>query len=301
MRVILFFSLFLMLNQANAQDQPIINGIETFGNWDTCAAGEIPQYWDGFNRQVIINGMNLGEVICVKKDSADPKDINYSVRITSEAVLGGSVVAGMLTTGNLNINFTNQDGTIDGGIPYTQKPAMLKGWYKYTPNGTDTAQISVWFKKNGENFGGGKLNLNSQKQVWTLFEIPLNYQPNITPDTVNILFSSSIMKNNLPIGSCLEIDHIWFEGGSLGVNNKQDLINITKIYPNPTSSYVYIEVPKNMKNYTVSIYNTSGQRIITISSKSKVSKVSTNKLSKGVYFVEVCSNKLRKISKLLIR
>ncbi len=290
-----------MLNQANAQNQPIINGIETFGNWDTCAAGELPQYWDGFNRQIIINGMNLGEVICVKKDSADPQDIDYSVRITSESILGGSVVPGMLTTGNLNINFTSQNGDIDGGVPYTQKPATLKGWYKYNPNGTDTALVSVWFKKNGVNFGGGKLELSTQKQVWTLFEVSLSYQPNITPDTMNIMFSSSILEDNLPIGSSLEIDHIWLEGGSLGVNNNQELINKTKIYPNPASSYIYIEAPRNMTHYKVSIYNTSGQRIISINSESNLSKVNTNQLAKGIYFIEVCSEKLRKISKLLIK
>jgi len=197
MRALLFISLFFIFNQAIAQNQPIINGIETFGNWDTCAAGEMPMYWDGFNREIIINGMNLGEIICVKKDSADPQDLDYSVRLTSTSILGGAAVPGMLTTGNLNIDFVTHDGDIDGGIPYTQKPASLKGWYKYTPNGNDTALVSVWFQKDGTQFGGGSIELSSRKQIWTMFEVPLNYQPNITPDTMNIMFSSSIIENNI--------------------------------------------------------------------------------------------------------
>ena len=301
MRVLLFISLFFMFNQAIAQNQPIINGIETFGNWDTCSAGELPKYWDGFNRDIIINGANLGEIICVEKDSADPQDTDYSVRLTSNSILGGAAVPGMLTTGNLSINFITHDGDINGGVPYTQKPATLKGWYKYNPTGNDTALISVWFQKDGQNFGGGKLELNSHKQIWTLFEVPLNYQPDITPDTMNIMFSSTIAKNNIPVGSSLEIDHIWFEGGSLGINKKQEQINNTKVYPNPAKSYVIIKTPKEIDHCNITIYNSNGQRIIKVKSNSNSKKINIKSLKKGAYFIEICSDKLRKISKLLIQ
>ncbi|RLD43005.1 MAG: hypothetical protein DRI86_10725 [Bacteroidetes bacterium] len=299
MRTLLFINLFFILNLAIAQNQPIINGVETFGNWDTCAAGEMPLYWDGFNRDIIINGANLGEIICVTKDSADPQDADYSVRLTTTSILGGAAVPGILTTGKLNIDFVTHDGGIDGGIPYTQKPAILKGWYKYTPTGNDTALVSVWFQKDGQNFGGGKLELSSHKQMWTLFEVPLNYQLDIYPDTMNIMFASSIIKNNIPVGSSLEIDHIWFEGGSLGINTKQ--INNTKVFPNPAKSYVIIETPKEINHYNITIYNSNGQRIIKVKSNSNSKKIDIKSLRKGAYFIEICSDKLRKISKLLIQ
>ena len=299
MRTLLFINLFFILNLAIAQNQPIINGVETFGNWDTCAAGEMPLYWDGFNRDIIINGANLGEIICITKDSADPQDADYSVRLTTTSILGGAAVPGILTTGKLNIDFVTHDGGIDGGIPYTQKPAILKGWYKYTPTGNDTALVSVWFQKDGQNFGGGKLELSSHKQMWTLFEVPLNYQLDIYPDTMNIMFASSIIKNNIPVGSSLEIDHIWFEGGSLGINTKQ--INNTKVFPNPAKSYVIIETPKEINHYNITIYNSNGQRIIKVKSNSNSKKIDIKSLRKGAYFIEICSDKLRKISKLLIQ
>ena len=151
------------LNQGIAQNHPLILGVETFGNWDSTAAGEVPRFWDAFNREIVIMGNNYGNVVCVKKDSADPQDSDYSVRISNQIVMNNSVVAGLLTTAKLNIDFLNQSGGATGGVPYIQKPAQLKGWYKFVSTVTDTANISIWFTNDTNKIGKGSLNIYQKK------------------------------------------------------------------------------------------------------------------------------------------
>ena len=300
MRAILFISLIFTINILVAQNQPIINGVETFGIWDSTAAGELPQYWDGFNREVIVNGNSYGDVVCVTKSSDDPQDSDYSVSLVSTSILGGAAVPGMLTTGNLNIDFMSQNGDITGGIPYSLQPTKLKGWYKYYPQNNDSASISVWFNNNGQSIGGGSLKIDGTHGVWTLFEVDLLYQNGISPDTMNILFSTSTAANAVPLGSKLEIDHIWFEGGNVAINNSQEALNSTKIYPNPASESLNIDTPKSIGSYNINIYNSIGERVLSSNRNSEMATINITSLGIGAYFVEVIADGKRNIRKIII-
>ncbi len=301
MRTTILFILLFTINIAMAQNQPIISGVETFGQWDSAGAGELPRYWDGFNRQINVNGMNLGEVICVTKDSTDPKDMDYSVRLENKSILGAGAVPGILTCGKLDINFVTQNGDINGGVPYSQKPASLKGWYKYDPKLGDTAIISVWFKQGGQNIGGGSIKINNKVSLWTEFDVNLFYQPGSQPDTIIIMFSSSNKKHNVPLGSVLDIDHIWLEGGSLSSNDiKAESLKIN-IFPNPASKQISINIPKNNKHIAVKIYDNTSKIVLETNFNSQNTKLDISKLTSGIYYLEIVSKSIRKIKRIIIK
>lgn len=292
----------LMLAMAGfSQNQPLINGVETFGNWVPNTAGELPQYWDGFNREIIMNGVPVGVVTTITKDSADPKDSDFSVRLVSTSVMGGAAVPGMLTAGKMDIDFMNQTGDISGGIPYTQRPARFKGWYKYNPSGNDTALIAIWIKHDTLEIGGGEVKISNTTSGWTEFTVDINYSNNMTPDTINILFSSSSQRNNVPVGSALDIDHIWLEGGSLGFTRSFKVHTGFKLYPNPAKSYVKIIPELNTRVDYVNVYSSTGALVIHKAEFDREIALNTSQLSNGLYFVEIRSNNASIVEKLIIQ
>jgi len=300
MKIINLIILILIANIAISQNQPIINGVESFEQWDSTAAGELPRFWDGFNRQIIMGGINVGDVVCISKDSANPQDMNYSVRLENKSVLGGAAVPGMLTCGKLNIDFTAQNGNITEGVAYSQKPAAFKGWYKYNPAIGDSALISVWFKQAGQKIGGGEIRIANAETNWTEFNVNINYQIGSQPDTMFILISSSSSKNNVPMGSVLDIDHIWFEGGSLSSSNLPiNSLNFSA-FPNPASDAVNLIIPNNNENTTINVYNSINQRLISTNTNSTNHTIDISALPAGVYFIEVSNHSEKAIKSIIV-
>lgn len=301
MKTIFTFLLITLSSYLIAQNQPLITGVETFGNWTSNSGGELPQYWDGFNREIIINGMPVGTVTTVRKDSADPQDSDYSVQLTSSSVMGGPAVPGMLTTGKMHINFNSQNGDIDGGIPYQAKPAKLKGWYKYNPAMGDTALISIWFKNDTMAIGGGTLKISQSTSLWTAFELDITYSSNLIPDTMNILFSTSTKRNNVPLGSVLDIDHIWLEGGNVGYERPIYAHDDFKLYPNPSSDFIKIESKERFEELRIRILNNLGAVVYESNHYQKNQKIQTRFFKSGIYFVEIGSETSKSIKKLIIQ
>ncbi|MFL5763160.1 MAG: T9SS type A sorting domain-containing protein [Bacteroidia bacterium] len=62
---------------------------------------------------------------------------------------------------------------------------------------------------------------------------------------------------------------------------------VSRIYPNPATTELYIELNNSGKGYAVSISDVSGRVISTGASDKDVFKVNTEALAKGVYFVKI--------------
>lgn len=78
-------------------------------------------------------------------------------------------------------------------------------------------------------------------------------------------------------------------------------INRLKIYPNPASDIVSIEInEQNSKDFTLSVYDISG-KLNHIESSHSNNKIvfSVRHLNRGIYFVELKTNSLRKTMKLI--
>ena len=138
---------------------------------------------------------------------------DYAVQLTTKQV-GDEVVPGYF------LNFQPGDGdfnTWHGGIPYTQKPTGIRGYYKYNVATADSALIIVGFSKAGSNIGTYYAKVGGLHSSYTLFEIPFSPALTETPDSVMFVVASSwevISEegNGGMVGSTLTVDSISFTG-----------------------------------------------------------------------------------------
>ena len=265
---------------AMAQQAEIVNGFDGFETWEAAQVGELPAHWDGMNRNVQFNGMSVGTIECVSKDSINAYEGQYAVKLKNTSVMGGAAVPGILTTGSLLIDWQAQDGTIVGGEAYTQLPLALSGQFKYQPVGNDTASVAISLTENGQVVGGGYLEITSNTSSWTPFNLVIDYEQGAAPDSMNIIFTSSIQEGgNIIDGTVLEIDAIQLSS-FLEVENEAEIQ--VKCYPNPATDLIKIELNKATQG-TLQLIDNQGQSVIIEDYNSSSIQLDVASLSPGMY------------------
>ncbi len=265
-----------------AQQAEVVNGLEGFENWNPAEVGELPIGWDGFNKNVQFNGMTVGTVECVKKSAVDPYEGNFSVSIENTPIMGGPAVPGILTVGDFVVDWNAQDGDIEGGEAYTQLPSELSGHFKYTPVGIDTGFVSVWFLENGQQVGSGRTEFFGTTSDWTSFTVDINFNAGATPDSMNMMFSSSALAAP-PTGSRLEIDAIAFQAF---LSTKNQEISEVLCYPNPTSDHLQIEWGKPVRG-TVDLIDVNGKIVLSKITEGSSVKMNISDVPSGIYHLKL--------------
>ena len=110
-----------------------------------------------------------------------------------------------------------------GGLPYTQKPTNITGYYRYSLPVNDTALLLVHFKKNGLIISTNthKIRGTGTQATFTSFTYTLAVSSSTdTPDSVVIAFASSNVIPNVGVqnNSYLEVDEINFTGPGITQN-----------------------------------------------------------------------------------
>jgi len=139
----------------------------------------------------------------------------YAIQLTTVA----PVAPATDTTGGDFSNATSTEGgdptKWPGGIPYTQTPTGIRGYYTYNVNSADSALVGVVFKKSGKGFAFYAYALGGIHSTYTPFEF--TFTPALTQAPDSIIFvatSSNLLKfNGLP-GSTAQFDSISFTGAS---------------------------------------------------------------------------------------
>lgn len=288
MKTIITLILILINGFTNAQPPLVTSDFESFETWSSAEAGELPDHWDGFNRVIEFNGMPVGDVVCIKKDSINPKDGNYAVEITSESVLGGPAVPGLFTIGELLIDFNTQTGDIVGGEAFTGTPTHFNGWFKYQPVGIDTGFVSLGFSENGVEILQIDFNIDTTTSTWTEFSIPLSFPAGATPDSVNVVFGSTTYTDIIPAGTKLSIDAIEFEYATASTPALSSTTEIL-LYPSPAHSFLTVYHPQEMLS-EVRILDALGRQIYHSTENTNKMTIDVNDFSEGIYYVEVSSH-----------
>lgn len=181
----------------------------TFENWADSLKPDSWSTYDALYNPVFQTTLGLaGKDATVRV----PQLGSYSLRLKTDSVFVQGqfyrVMAGVAAVGDAAI--VSNIPTFYG-IPFPHRPDTLLLAYRYvTPNGTDTATLTIRFRDNNTNLFVGSLPLDSTSQ-FAFVTVPLGqaiYGATAVPDTLRLQFASS---NAAPKdGSQLNIDFVGF-------------------------------------------------------------------------------------------
>lgn len=191
---------------------PISTGFNlNFESWDLITQNAISYeepsggFWATLNPLAKLNG----PITVVKTN--DKQNGNYAALLETK-VWGDITIPGLLVVGT----FLTQDPFIFQGKPYTDKPISVSGFYKYLPQNGDTAifyaKLSKYNPLKGyqDTIAEASYTVSTEIAEYQNFSLPFVYKSNDTPDSLTIIFVSSIQGANFQgqNGSKLYIDNI---------------------------------------------------------------------------------------------
>jgi hypothetical protein len=132
---------------------------------------------------------------------------NSAPLVTAAKITGFSGQAIRVETkGSMPNIYTGDAGQI---FAYTQSPVSITGYYRYSINSGDSANIGVMFMKNGNPISMSEFAIKGTQNTFTSFNLTL-MPPVGTPDTAIVYITSSQV--GMSAGSFLEVDQLAFAG-----------------------------------------------------------------------------------------
>ena len=282
--VLCSFSLILHLHGQT----PVPNG--DFETWITSGTYQNPQYWDTPNQAIAI-ALPFGTAVVTK--STDHESGSFSARLESKQLtLPSLVVPGVVTLGKLTINIFTQTFGINGGVPISDKPTHMKGFYKFQPQGGDSCAIGIGFTKwnNGirDSVGIGAFSTHDTVNVWTPFYAWINYVLDEQPDTFNILAISSA-DYSPTAGTVLYVDNISLDY-TAGINREDPSAGI-ELYQDREDRQILVYFNFEKPEATgIQLFNMTGQVVVSIPAETVMKSrriLDYNGFPAGVYVLEI--------------
>ncbi len=195
---LLLFSLFVFQNYLLAQSIPNAD----FENWNSVSF-EDPSDWYSSNSYTV---PTFGTITVSKVTGF----IGQAVRIET-FIMGTDTSTGYIS------NTTGDPVIGEGGVPYSEQPTAITGYFRYDLPGADSAILLVIFKNSGVIISSDFFMIKGtgSEPNYVPFSFPLTLAS--TPDTVIIAATCSNLISNLGItdGSWIEYDELAFTGPSI--------------------------------------------------------------------------------------
>ena len=271
-----------------------------FENWTQTGTYEEPtgNWWTSLNAL-----KSLGGPVTLSK-TTDIHSGNYAAKLETKQ-WGTLIIPGLLVSGR----FVTAAPFILQGKPFTDKPIKFKGYYKYISVNNDSAALFAMITKYNSSTLKRDTIAFAQKAIltttntYTPFEINFVYSLSTTPDSIDIVFSSSAAGANFAgqVGSTLFIDDIMLEYSTGIVESLTPEAAIT-LFPSP--SKVNIDVKINTSHqYPLHylIYSFDGKLAATGNIENNKTCISTLLMNAGNYILNVYSkNELLGSKKFII-
>ena len=281
------FLFFLFILRSNGQT-PVPNG--GFETWTTSGGVENPQYWDTPNVAIEF-ALPFNTRVVTK--STDHNSGSFSARLESKQLTFPSVVVpGVVTLGTLTIDIMNQTFSLNGGLPISDKPTHLKGFYKYQPKGGDSCTIGIGLTKwnNGvrDSVGLGEFSTHDTVNVWTPFYAWIDYVLTEQPDTFNILAISSA-DSVATAGTVLFVDDISLDYTE-GLDQRNPAAGIDIYQDREEQQFLVYFTFESPETTEIQLFNMTGQKVAQTSPETlkKERRIIHYKgLSSGIYVMEI--------------
>lgn len=240
MRPLTFLLFILFIPRLFAQTDIPNSGFE---NWQS-GGGFFSSYNDPVGWETLNSETNALGVNTVERESSTQyvRSGQYALKLrTRNLPIVNQIAPGLCATGSINIQTEN----VEGGIPFSDRPQAINGWYQYYPQQGDTGQVGIvltrWDFSNNQRDTvgiGGFFALGTTSQ-YTFFSGPVTYFSSQNPDTMLLILVSS-SRFSPRINSTMYVDDLSLEYGTTNlVAQKNDA---PKIYPNPVRDQMYFEV-----------------------------------------------------------
>ncbi|MBU0764484.1 MAG: T9SS type A sorting domain-containing protein, partial [Bacteroidetes bacterium] len=187
-----------------------------FENW---IDEESPVSWDASNIHDTYMGYIPVNIVTVTR-STDGYTGSYCAKMESmEIVIVSAVNPGFITLGNFWYTIDPQDGGVIGGIAFSGRPDSLAGYYKAQPVTGDKASFYLYLWKGADTIGTAEFQQPISATDWKYLSVPISYTSPDTPDSLNIIISSSDFYNeaNIEGASLLLVDDLDLIYGSVRI------------------------------------------------------------------------------------
>jgi hypothetical protein len=267
-----------------------------FEVWDNHGSYEDPHSWSTPNYVTApIPFFGVSEVT----KSTDHESGTYSARLeTKHLTLPPTDVPGFMTLGNLTLDLAAGTYSITGGVPVSDIPTHLAGFYKFAPQGGDSCAIGIGFFKTiagvRDSVGIGYFSTKAATTDWTPFSAWIYYDTIVQPDTMNIIALSTAQETMTP-GTVLYVDALWLDY-TVGVKNTDPQVGVQFYQDKETKRMlIFFDFP-SPRNTVVDLFDMRGRKIREIPANT-VQKgreaFSYSGLDPGIYIVQVIHNNLK--------
>jgi hypothetical protein len=263
------------------------------GSFETCTGGE-PDTWNTTNMNFL--GTNF---VTVTKDLSNPQQGTASAQLTvvTKSVLFNPVtVQGVLTLGILDINLITQTASVTGGYSFTGMPQKLAGYFKYQPVNNDVCVVGMGlFKRNNgvqDTIAFGVINLSGTFNDWSYFEVPIEYQQWIEPDTMNILILNSIPQDGIDhTGTKMWVDNLSFVYGTVGIEGVTFAKDISIYAERNSSQLILSSTFEKQEKLAISLYTMGGieTRSWKRTMQQSTERLDVSALPPGTYIIRITS------------
>ncbi len=257
-KLFVLWALPFLFNAVSAQNYPIPDGhFEKWKTGTTDAGGTYDElanpFWASLN---MISGLPpesfTGPVTMFKDKGRSGADDDFAPKMVSNEMTFGVEAKHIFlpgVVGTLEVLIQEQSAIF--GRPFPSRPTALKGYMKYLPVNGDSASIFVEVYKYNEAAGKRQKIarvehiFKEKMEDWTEFELPINYNSDMTPDSITVLFVSSagydfddLFNCKGQVGSTLWVDDVEFVYGNTSVCENPVLAS-SNLYPNPSFNGVF--------------------------------------------------------------
>lgn len=257
----------------------------SFETWAPSQSGLYEQpsgtYWTSLNPL-----RDLGGPVTVEKVE-DACQGTYAAKLTTKNFTS-LLVSGLLCSGTFNQN--NLLNPLLFGQPFTLRPTIFSGCFKYSPVSGDSCALVAWVSRwntqtnQRDTIGTATIIVDTAVANYTTYNIPFNYLTQDTPDTLTVVFSSSAdgQNNNGQVGSALWVDNVSISiasGLNLPMMSEADI----KCYPNPFTDNLTVEIPDFKGEAVFSLLSAEGKILGTTQLINKQTQIAMPHLPCGNY------------------